>query len=344
MSNSTELATVRPDEQLDWASLEAKLRDAIVDLPEAPMGVLQFPRGTANLTYLLEFGDRRLVLRRPPFGTIAPGAHDMAREHSVLSRLWRAYPRAPRAFVYSDDISVIGAPFVVQEYRDEGVVIFDAAPDTMSNAPNLGARLTKALADALADLHSVDFVTAGLSDIGRPDGFVERQMTGWRERWRRVASQASSATMDRAADALQAALPASTLKAVVHNDFKLNNCQFKPDDPDTVISVFDWDMATLGDPLIDVGIVLDYWGSMQDTPGIDLPAKDHFARHYATRMGLDPAAFTWYEAFACWRKGVVVQQIFSRYASGETRDDRFKDYGSLASGCGERALAALSGA
>jgi aminoglycoside phosphotransferase (APT) family kinase protein len=333
MSTPGELAPVRSGEEQDWLALEVFLRSSLDVLPPDAMVVQQFPRGSANL---------ELVLRRPPFGKVPPGAHDMGREHNILSRLWQVYSRAPRAWLFCEDAAVIGAPFVVQEYRGGGEVIFDRIPDAMADLPDLGGRLTAAMADALADLHLVDYAAAGLCDLGKPEGFVERQVSGWRERWRRVAPADGSA-MDHVADALERQIPVAQGQAIVHNDFKLNNCQFRPGAPDQVVSVFDWDMATLGDPLIDVGIVLDYWGSMQSESGLDLPPQSEFARLYGQRTGVPVEAFDWYEAFACWRKGVVVQQLYDRYAKGLTSDERLKDFGKLAPIYAEQAQAILSG-
>jgi len=252
MSDQIETAPVRAGDELNWPALEAWLRARIDDLPEDAMQVVQFPRGTANLTYRLAFGSRQLVLRRPPFGKIAPGAHDMAREYAILSRLWQAWACAPRAYAMCEDAGVIGAPFVVQEYRDGGLVIFGEAPPSMAGLPDLGTRLARALADCLADLHKVDYAACGLSDLGKPDGFVERQVAGWRDRWARVASAEAAERYDRMGTRLAEEMPQSGPPAIVHNDFKLDNCQFLPGQPDTVVSVFDWDMATLGDPLVDV--------------------------------------------------------------------------------------------
>ena len=344
MSDGPELAPVREGEALDWPALEARLRAELTELPAEPMSVLQFPRGGANLTYLLSFGEQRLVLRRPPFGKTAPGAHDMGREHKVLSRLWRAYPRAPRAFLFCEDVTVVGAPFVVQDYRGGGEVIFDVLPAAMAGLPDLGIRLAGGMAQALADLHAVDFASIGLSDLGRPEGFVARQMSGWRDRWRRAAPSPAVPAMDRLADALEASLPATSATAVIHNDFKLNNCQFRPDDPDEVIAVFDWDMATLGDPLIDVGIVLNYWASMKTAPGLELPPKEEFAQLYAERAGIELSALRWYEAFACWRMAITVQQLANRYLQGDSRDERLVRAGARVPEFADRAEAILLGA
>lgn len=210
------------------------------------MTVSQFPRGSANLTYRLAFAGLHLVLRRPPFGKIAPGAHDMHREYTILSKLWQAWPRAPRAYVLCEDVEVIGAPFVVQEYRDGGVVIFGEAPPSMADLPDLGTRLVTAMADALADLHKVDYAAVGLADLGKPEGFVERQVAGWRDRWSRVASAECGHRYVAMGERLAAEMPQSGPPALIHNDYKLDNCQFRPGDPERVASVFDWDGQVVG--------------------------------------------------------------------------------------------------
>lgn len=322
-----EVAPIRSGDELDWPGLEQWLRAHVADLPGEAMEVVQFPRGTANLTYRLSFGGLQLVLRRPPFGKIAPGAHDMHREHAILSKLWQAWDRAPRAYAFCEDAGVIGAPFVVSEYRDGGVVIFGEAPESMAGLPDLGMRLATAMADALADLHKVDYAAIGLAGLGKPDGFVERQVAGWRDRWRRVASQECDARYEAMGARLAEEMPRSGPPALVHNDYKLDNCQFRPGDPDRVVSVFDWDMATLGDPLVDVGICLSYWRFMRRATSLGLPQNRVFARLYAERMGIDPASLRWYEAFANWRTGVAVQQLYDRFRKGDSADQRLANLG-----------------
>jgi aminoglycoside phosphotransferase (APT) family kinase protein len=322
-----EVAPVRTGDELDWPRLEAWLRVHVPDLPGETMDVAQFPRGSANLTYRLAFGPLQLVLRRPPFGKIAPGAHDMAREHAILSKLWQAWDRAPRAYAFCEDAQVIGAPFVVSEYRDGGVVIFGEAPESMAGLPDLGMRLATAMADALADLHKVDYAAIDLAELGKPEGFVERQVTGWRDRWRRVATQECDARYEAMGARLADEMPQSGPPALVHNDYKLDNCQFRPGEPDRVVSVFDWDMATLGDPLVDVGICLSYWRFMRRATSLGLPENRVFAQLYAERMGIDPASLRWYEAFANWRTGVAVQQLYDRFRKGDSADQRLANLG-----------------
>jgi aminoglycoside phosphotransferase (APT) family kinase protein len=341
-----EVAAVRAGEELDLAAVGAFLRTELgID---GPVSMLQFPKGSANLTYLLEVAGQKLVLRRPPFGRVAPGAHDMGREYKALSRLWRAYPPAPRALAFCDDEAVLGARFFVMEYRP-GVVIWDALPESMRDMPDCGRRVGFAVVDALALLHQVDPSACDLGDLGRPDGFVARQVAGWRTRWQMVAPPGGVPAMDEAGRLLDETTPAPQRVSILHNDLKVDNCQFGPTDPDHVRSVFDWDMATLGDPLVDLGILLNYWPDPSDRPGdrgmyvdgmatIGLPTKAEVTTHYAERTGLDVSGADWYEAFACWKVVVVLQQLYDRYLRGETTDPRMATRGERVAELAARAL------
>lgn len=338
-----ELAEVRPGEQLDWATLESYLRDALagldspLELPDLPMTVQQFPNGSANLTYLLRFDGIELVLRRPPFGRVAPGAHDMKREHRVLSQLWRVFDRAPRAYLVCDDHAVIGADFVVMERR-RGEVIRGVVPPSMAHHPEVGRRIGLALIDAMAELHLVDPAACGLGELGRPDGFVQRQIEGWANRWSLVRPDRhpdpdAIALMDLIPERLSAELPRPTRASLVHNDLKLDNCQFEPDDPDRVTSIFDWDMTTLGEPLVDLGTLLNYWPDPSDGPdssrgshegmaSMGLPTRAEVVERYRQRTGFDTSGAGWFEAFAQWKTAVVIQQLHDRWRRGESTDPR----------------------
>ncbi len=325
-----EAGPVRPGEDLDWDQLARYLRAEAGLAGE--MSVLQFPNGSANLTYLLRFPDRDLVFRRPPFGALAPGAHDMRREFRVLSRLWQAYDRAPRALLFCDDHSVVGADFLVSEFR-VGEIIWSQLPASMAGVPGAALQIGYAMADALADLHLVDYQAIGLSALGRPDGFVRRQLEGWTTRWQRVATADADDVMMAAAGELARQLPEAGRTSIVHNDFKIDNCQFAAGDPARVAAVFDWDMATLGDPLIDLGILMNYWPDPSDRPadralsyaGLDklgLPSRAQIAARYAERSGLPVSGLRWYEAFAAWKTAIVREQLHNRHLRGETSDPR----------------------
>ncbi|WP_116125745.1 phosphotransferase family protein [Lewinella sp. IMCC34183] len=331
----------RPGEELPLESLEPYLRQ---NLPgaEGALSVTQFRGGHANLTYELTFGHRAFVLRRPPFGTIAPGAHDMRREYQVLSRLPEAFAPAPRALLLCTDPQVIGADFVVMERR-YGTVVRYALPEVFQGTSDVQYRLTDALMRATADLHRVDVDAVGLADLGKPTGFAARQLRGWTKRWELSRTEAN-ADMDMLVRELPRDIPEPQAVSIVHGDLKFDNCQFQPENPDRVTSVFDWDMATLGDPLVDLAGTLSFWPE----PTIDAgampipllrgywPDKAYLKARYAEYTGYDLGRMPWYEAFACLKTAVIAQQLYRRYVDGGTQDERMGKFGDAA-----RAFAAL---
>jgi len=336
-----ELANVRSGEELNWQAVEAYVRAELgheLDLDGA-FEVLQFPNGAANLTYLMRFGSTELVLRRPPFGALAPGAHDMGREFKVLSRLWKHFDKAPRAYLFCTDESVAGADFFVMERRS-GEVIRGIVPTSMRGHSNVGARVGMALADAMAEFHLLDPTACDLGDLGRPDGFVARQVGGWKKRWDLVADPDHDQQMTAVHASLEAAMPDSQRVSFVHNDLKLDNTMFDPADPDTVLAIFDWDMATLGDPLVDLGTLLSYWPDPTDPPGVvrashlgmesmGLPTRRALVARYADASGLDLSEIAWYQAFAQWKTATVVQQLHYRWKVGDSTDPRMETIADL---------------
>ena len=355
-AGAPDAAPVRPGESLDWTALESWLRPRLAEeLPgvTGPLEVLQFPNGSANLTYLLRIGGHELVLRRPPFGEIAPGAHDMKREFKVLSQLWRRFDRAPRGYVMCSDPAVLGADFFVMERR-RGEVVRDEIPAPMRHHRDVGRRISLALVDAMADLHMLDPVACGLADLGRPDGFVERQLGGWAKRWglSRPEALGELEPMEEIHRQLEARRPPLSRVSIVHNDLKLDNCQFDPADADRVASIFDWDMTTLGDPLIDLGTLLNYWPDPSDTEAtsrgtrpalarVGLPPRAAIAARYAERTGADLNAVSWWEAFALWKTVVVVTQLHRRWVRGESTDPRMATIADRAPALVRSALAVL---
>jgi aminoglycoside phosphotransferase (APT) family kinase protein len=330
----SEVADVRAGEQIDAAALTAYLRERL-DCGDRPLEVRQFPGGHSNLTYLLRFGDRELVLRRPPLGPVAPKAHDMAREFRVLSALWQVYPRAPRAYVYCDDAAIIGSPFYVMERR-AGVVIRRHIPAELGDTPATRRRISEALIDALADLHAVDYRAVGLAGLGKPEGFVERQVRGWAERWQRAKTREVPAFEELEAWLL-ARVPASPPPSLVHNDFKFDNVMLDARDPGRVEAVLDWEMATVGDPFVDLGCTLCYWTQAGDPEmrggslsGITAEpgwlTRTELVRRYAEKSGRDVSSLGYYEVFGLFKLGVILQQIYFRYHRGQTRDERFRDF------------------
>lgn len=340
---------VRSGEEIDAGRVAAFAR-AHVEGCDGPLEVLQFPGGHANLTYLLRFGARELVLRRPPHGPLPRGSHDMAREHTVLSTLWREFPLAPRALALCEDVEVLGAPFFLMERR-HGLVVRQEVPPELDDVPDGRHRAGLALVDALADLHAVDPAAVGLAGLGRPEGFLERQLTGWRGRWERAADRELPA-FARVHERLAATRPAASAPALVHNDWKLDNAMLDRKDPGVVCAVLDWDMTTVGDPLADLGTLLAYWSEPGDrgarrwvtpvTAEPGFPSRAELAGRYAERRGVSLDAIRWYEAFGVWRLAVILQQIYIRFARGQTADPRFARFGESAAGL-VHAAAALVG-
>ncbi len=322
---------IRKGEALDWQKLEDYLR-AVLPGIQGKMSVGQFHGGHANLTYLIAFGKQEFVLRRPPFGKIAPGAHDMKREYRVLSKLYQAYPRAPRAYHLCEDASVIGAQFVVLERRT-GVVVRTRVIDDFLPFEQVEERLVKALVKAMAELHLVDHEAADLVKLGRPEGFVERQLAGWGQRWE-LSKSSENEHMDAVLQLLQSSIPIAQRISIIHNDIKLDNCQFQPDNPDEVTSIFDWDMCTLGDPLIDLGTTLSYYPDSRKKQLKNLPvqlqgnfpSKEFLIEQYRAYSGLSIDNIRWYEAFAYWKGAIVAQQLFRRYLNGATKDQRMAGF------------------
>lgn len=327
----TDTAPIRPEEGFDEEAVAVFLSREVPDL-EPPFVFEQFPGGKANLTYLArDAAGRELVLRRPPLGEVAPASHDMSREHRVLSRLWQVYPKAPRAVALCEDDAVMGKPFFVMERR-HGVVVRETWPFQETAKRRLAA---SSLIDSLAELHEVDFVAVGLGDHGRPEGFVGRQIVGWVDRWHRSKTR-ELADMDATAEAL-GVVPNPQRAVLLHNDFKLDNTMLGPDG--AVTSVFDWDMSTLGDPLVDLGTALAYWadsesptfrvfGSSAAELSPYLRAEDAATR-YASTTGLDLSDLPFYVGLAYFRIAVIIEQIYARYVGGQTADQRFAELGDL---------------
>jgi aminoglycoside phosphotransferase (APT) family kinase protein len=330
---------VRPGEEIDAAALAAWLKGRLPGV-EGPIAVEQFPGGHSNLTYLLRFGDRELVLRRPPVGSKVKTAHDMGREHRVLSRLHAAYPRAPRALLHCDDPAVIGAPFYLME-RVRGVILRrQTAPEGIDLGPERMRAISEAAIDGLADLHAVDYRAAGLEDLGHPEGYAARQVEGWTERWRKSRTD-DVPDLDRAAAWLAANLPPATpesgaalIHALIHNDYKYDNLVLHSGDLTRVVAVLDWEMATVGDPLMDLGTSLGYWMNPDDIPELRLlPAgpttlpgnlsRGEVVERYAARSGRDVSRILFYYVYGLFKIAIIAQQIYYRYQQGLTRDERF---------------------
>ena len=343
MSQSSDTRPVRESERLDWESLGGYLRARLPEVvgegfdAAAALTVEQFPGGHSNLTYLLRFGGREFVMRRPPFGPVAPKAHDMAREFHILEALHPVFPLAPRPFLLCEDVSVVGAVFYLMERR-RGLVVRSEEPPELDGRPAERLRASAALVDALAELHAVDIRAHGLDSLGKPAGFVERQVRGWAERWHRSQTD-ELAEMDALVRWLAERLPRDPERpTLVHGDYKLDNVMLDAGNVGRVVGVFDWEMSAVGDPLVDLGILLGYWvhtaaaDERRDTVSAVTNREGWFTREevlerYGARTGEDLSNVGFYEVFAVFKLAVVLQQIFFRYRRGQTDDPRFAPLG-----------------
>ncbi len=327
---------VRDEERFDEAKLQAWLADRLEGAGE-PLAVEQFGGGHANLTYCLRFGSgpgaREYVLRRPPLGPVAPGSHDMEREYRALSVLWKAFPLAPRAYLFCGDPEVIGAPFFVMERR-RGVVVRGEVPEVFGGGRDEEAnrKLSEVVIDTLADFHAVDPKPIGLDGLSRnPGRFLERQVTGWTARWERARTEGNPLA-DELARWLLDNLPESPTPTLLHNDWRLDNMAVAEDDPGRCVAVYDWDMCTLGDPLADLGTVIAMWSDPEQAPAGTNPmptqapgflGRQEAVARYGERSGRDVSGAAYYDVFGTFKMAVVLQQIYFRFHAGQTRDERF---------------------
>lgn len=337
---------IRPDEKFDEEHLAAYLRQNVPEL-QGPLAVQQFRGGHANLTYAVTVGGRELVLRRPPLGPVAPKSHDMAREYRALAALSPLYGPAPHVLHLCEDTSIIGAIFFLMERR-YGVVVRMEWPQEFPDDPPTRRKVSEALVDALADLHAVDVSRPEIAALGKPDGFVHRQVTGWYDRWQKAKTREMPA-MDELAQKLVDRIPKSSYVSVLHNDWKLDNTMYDAADPAKVVAVFDWDMTTLGDPLVDLGTLLGYWAQDGDevprgtgsviTMAPGFLSRDEICERYAKRSGRDLSDIAFYETFALFKTAVVLEQIYVRYVRGQTKDERFGALGPIVPRLAEAAQA-----
>jgi aminoglycoside phosphotransferase (APT) family kinase protein len=344
---------VRPGEELDAAKLGAFLGIA------EPLEILQFPGGHSNLTYLVRAGERELVVRRPPFGNRVKSAHDMGREYRILEKLCRVYAPAPKPVAYSEDLAIMGAPFYVME-RVRGVILRNQPPPGMTLDAGTMRELSDAFIDNLVALHRVDYAAAGLAELGKPGGYIERQVAGWTKRYRDAKTDdvpeveyVASWLAERTADAEREA-GGAIRAAIIHNDYKFDNLVLDPDRVTQIRGVLDWEMSTLGDPLMDLGTALSYWVEAGDPPAMQalafgptmLPGaltRRELAARYFEKSGLSPRDVRFFVAFAHFKNVGVIQQIYYRYKQGLTKDERFASFGMLVALLAQRAKEATVG-
>lgn len=330
MTAAGETRTPRPGEEIDTEALGRFLSTIVPQVAGLPVTVEQFPGGHSNLTYLVRVGGRELVLRRPPVGSRVKSAHDMSREYRVLAALSPVWNKAPAPLAFCGDESVIGAQFYLME-RLRGVILRKEPPMPIDRPT--ARRLCEVLIGGLAELHAVDYRAAGLGDLGRPQGYVERQVRGWTERYHGSRTD-DIAEVLQVADWLAAHLPSSGPATLIHNDYKFDNVVFDGKDITRMIGVLDWEMTTVGDPLMDLGTALSYWVEKGDPPPMvamrfgptttpGMMSRSEVAARYAELTGRSMDDIVFYYAFGLFKTAVVVQQIYYRYEKGLTKDPRF---------------------
>ena len=320
---------VREGEELDLAAVESFLKSAIPDL-EGPLEISQFPSGASNLTYLVKAGDREMVLRRPPRGRKAKTAHDMSREVRVLTALAGVYPYVPKVLAVCDDPSVIGCDFYLME-RLDGIILRKNLPRGMSLGREDTARLCRNVVDRLIDLHSIDYRAAGLGDLGKPEGYVRRQIEGWSRRFAEAPTP-NAPSYERVMRWLEEKMPPEVGACVIHGDYRFDNVVLDPDLK--VIGVLDWEMATIGDPLMDLGNSLAYWMQkndpwllrltrLQPTHLEGMMTRNEVVDYYCRKTGIEIETFDFYRIYGIFRLVVIMQQIYYRYYHRQTRNKRF---------------------
>lgn len=329
---------------LDLAALTPYL-DAVVEGGLAgPLVADLVAGGRSNPTYSLTDGTRAWILRRPPYGEYVASGHDMGREARVMGALGGSTVPVPAVLVHCEDDAVIGAPFYVMDRLDGRT--YRTPDDTATLTEPQRAGISNAMLDTLVDLHAIEPASVGLEGWGRPDGYLERQVARWGRQWEAVKTgeRAEPAVL---LDRLTRSLPESRFPGIVHGDFKIDNIMVAPDDPTRILGVLDWEMATLGDTLADLGVLVSFW----DEPGRffnpvtqgataqpGFPSAREVVEGYVSRRGISLDDLDWYIVFADFKIAVILEQIHSRHLQGTTVGGGFDDIGDMVGPLLERAL------
>ncbi|MFK5954488.1 MAG: phosphotransferase family protein [Desulfobacterium sp.] len=324
---------IRTGEELDQERLETWLKDTLPGL-NGPLTLQQFPSGHSNLTYLIRVGKQEMVLRRPPFGTKPKNAHDMTREYNILKALKPVFPYVPNPLAHCDADEVMGCPFYVME-RLQGIILRREIPPKLNLSPDQIRRLFEKHVEIQYELHVLDYEKIGLGDLGRPAGYVQRQVSGWSKRYRNARTP-DAPEYEQIMAWLDAHMPEdSPNSGIIHNDFKFDNLVLDPKNPLIIKGVLDWEMTTIGDPLMDLGCTLAYWVEKDDSPAYhavrNLPThvdgaltRKGMVAHYEKISGRTIENMNFYHCFGLFRLAVIAQQIYYRFYHGQTQDPRFK--------------------
>lgn len=331
--------SVRESDSFDVQAVHTWLLNQGLDLGDELPVVKQFSGGASNLTYHLKYPDQYhhndLVLRCPPAGSKAASAHDMKREYHVMASLKPVYPYVPEMIAFNDDPSIIGCDFYLME-RLVGVIPRDNFPEGMSLNEKECRELCLSVLDKLIDLHQVDYQKAGLSELGKGAGYVKRQIDGWSQRYLKAKTW-NVPSFKKTIAWLQTNQPNDVATCIIHNDYRMDNIVFSTDNKNEIMGVLDWEMATLGDPLMDLASGLAYWVQSDDDPLFKLTCRqpshlpgmltrDEVVDYYCQKMGFDQSLWPFYEVFGLFRLGVIAQQIYYRYHHKQTDNPAFKHF------------------
>lgn len=345
--NIDQPVALRDKAQLDIKKLTNFLKTNMNGIAE-PLEILQFPGGFSNLTYAIQSGNQSYVLRRPPLGANIRSAHDMHREFRVLSLLAPVYSKIPQPVLYCDDETVIGAPFYIMS-RVKGLILRNQPPKGIQLTPAIMEGLSKAAINNLVNLHKIDLEKSGLSDFGKPEGYISRQVEGWIGRYKKAQTD-EIADMDQVGEWLIKNQPQANKIAFIHNDYKYDNLVLNPEQPTEILAVLDWEMATVGHPFMDLGTTLSYWCEASDSDMLKffsltwLPGnldRQQVVQYYEEAMQekLDHPLF--YFAFGLYKLAVIAQQIYARYKKGLSKDERFGMLIFAVQACAETAIKAI---
>ncbi len=340
---------VRAGEELDQGRLRGFISEEL-QRPAEDLEILQFPAGNSNLTYCIRIGPDEYVLRRPPFGNQVKSAHDMAREFNVLSKLSAVYAPAPRPLIYCADESVIGSEFYLMERRN-GLIIRGKSPDFLEESLDLQYAVCESFVKNLAALHALDYEAIGLGGLGKPDGYVGRQVEGWTKRYFNAKTD-DHFELETAIEWLGANIPESHGAALVHNDYKFDNVMLDQENITRITAVLDWEMATIGEPLMDLGTTLGYWMAREaGSELLSMPfnpralmeniTRSELVEMYAEASGRDVSGILFYYVFGTFKIAVIAQQIYFRYAKGYTKDERFAAFNRFVNALGKIAMHAI---
>ncbi len=340
---------IRLGEELNTENLQTFLRENL-DVKTDEITISQFPAGSSNLTYLIKIGDQEYVLRRPPFGNQVKSAHDMSREFNVLSKLSLVYKPAPKPLLYCDNENIIGSEFYLMERR-KGLIIRGKSPEILENSPELQKKVCKSFIENLVKLHALDYKKIGLENLGKPEGYAQRQVEGWTKRYFNAKTDEHS-ELEKSIEWLNANIPNSDGATLVHNDYKFDNVMLNPKNLTEIVAVLDWELTTVGEPLMDLGTTLGYWMSANDGAELlNMPFNprvlmENISRRklvdiYTEKSGRDVSNILYYYVFGTFKIAVIAQQIYYRFIKGFTRDKRFADFNVFVNSLGKIAAGSI---